>query len=90
MQDKNKAQTLGGVGQVILEDDRGKFWASPATPRCPYRYPLVLDDVIDGQSLFGIGLEHVLDEVLGVLRHVCPLGFGELVLTRTDPLLHPR
>ena len=40
--------------------------------------------------LLRICLEAALDELLGVLANVGPLGPGELVLTRPDPLLHSR
>ena len=56
----------------------------------PYRDPLVLDDVVNVVSLRGVGLEHALDEVLGIPGDVGPLRLGELVLPRPDPLLHAR
>ena len=39
----------------------------------PHRDPLVLDDVVDGEPLGGVGLEHPADQVLRVLGHVGPL-----------------
>lgn len=55
-----------------------------------YRNPLMLDDLINGQSLLGVGFEEASDQVLGVLRHVLPLWIGKLVLAGADALLHTR
>ena len=54
-----------------------------------HRNPLVFDDIIDVVPFGRIRLEHSLDQVFGVLGDVGPLGLGELVLPRTDSLLHP-
>ncbi len=40
--------------------------------------PLVLDDVVDGEPLGGVGLQHAADQVLGVLRYVLP--FCQIVM----------
>ena len=55
-----------------------------------HRNPLVSDDLVNAESLLGVGLQTALDELDGVLGHVGPLRVGELVLARPDASLHPR
>ena len=45
-----------------------------------YRDPFIPDNLINGESLFGIGFETSLDELFSILGHVGPLRFGKLIL----------
>ena len=54
-----------------------------------HRNPFVPDDLINAESLLGIGLQTAFDQLDGVFGDVGPLGVGELVLTRPDTSLHP-
>ena len=55
-----------------------------------YSNPLVLDDIVNGQPLLRVCLQHAPDEILGVLGDLLPLGVGKLVLTRPNSLFHSR
>lgn len=60
------------------------------TQTSTHHNPLALHDIKYGEAFLWVGLEHSLDEVLGVLAHIGPLRVGEGVLASADPLLHPR
>ena len=54
-----------------------------------YSDPLILDDVIDGEPLVRVCLQHAPDEILGILRHVLPLGIWKLVLEKSRDTFNP-
>ena len=60
------------------------FWrngkARKANEMITYSDPLVLDDVIDVESLLGVRLEHAADEIFRVFRYVLPFRIRKLVL----------
>ena len=53
-----------------------------------YRDPLVLNDVVNGESVLWICFEHPPNEIFGVRRDVGPFWLGKLVLARANALLH--
>ena len=55
-----------------------------------HRDPLVSHHVLYGRPVLRVGLEHVPDQLLGLLADVAPLGVREVVLAGADTLLHAR
>ncbi len=55
-----------------------------------HRNPSILYHLLNGEAVDGISIEHALDEVLGILRHVFPLWIRKVILTRSYPCLHAR
>ena len=55
-----------------------------------HRNPFVPDDLINAESLLGVGLQTAFDQLDGVLGDVGPLWVGELVLAGPDAPLHSR
>ena len=55
-----------------------------------YLDPRVVHELSDGQPVSGLCLQQLVDQVLGLVGHLVPLGLRELVLTVANPSLHAR
>ena len=81
-------------GQRQVHRDRlHAYRSTPSQPRraaagVTHRDPLVTHHVLYGGPVLRVGLEHVPDQLLGLLADVAPLRVGEVVLAGPDPLLH--